>query len=228
MNDQHREVARQIADEWFPTERGKGDLVRRIAAALATTEDEAILEQASQHDMALLDAYARGRASVIGAAQEGVRFTTDEILEGIEPLIKSGVECIQCSRLLAYITDLFYCKADACHRGRAEAKAEADRRFDEIVNEFLAECKSLRADLAAANRRADENLRLAREISDARDTIVEQRDKALDALAALEPYLTTEAQMLDSASLNEGRASSYDTASIKARKVLAEARGCEE
>ena len=91
-------------------------------------------------------------------------------------------------------------------RLESELQQSVDRERS-VWREKAAEIESLRADLAA---------------------VTEQRDKALDALAALEPYLTTEAQMLDSASLNEGRASSYDTASIKARKVLAEARGCEE
>lgn len=42
-----------------------------------------------------------------------------------------------------------------------------------------------------------------------------------EALIALEPYLSTEAQLLDAASLNEGRASGFDMASVKARKSLA-------
>lgn len=46
-------------------------------------------------------------------------------------------------------------------------------------------------------------------------------DALVAALKALEPYLSTEAQMLDYASLNEGRASGFDVASIKARKALA-------
>lgn len=40
------------------------------------------------------------------------------------------------------------------------------------------------------------------------------------ALVALLPYLSTEAQLLDYASLNEGRASGFDTASVKARAAL--------
>lgn len=39
--DKHRETAQGIADEWFPTERGKGDLINRITAALANTEADA-------------------------------------------------------------------------------------------------------------------------------------------------------------------------------------------
>lgn len=42
-----------------------------------------------------------------------------------------------------------------------------------------------------------------------------------EALIALLPYLSTEAQLLDYASLNEGRASGFDVASVKARAALA-------
>lgn len=49
-------------------------------------------------------------------------------------------------------------------------------------------------------------------------------DALVEALEALEPYLTDEAAMLDYASLNEGRASGFDTASIKARRALSIAR----
>jgi len=42
-----------------------------------------------------------------------------------------------------------------------------------------------------------------------------------EALEALKPYLSTEAQMLDAASLNEGRAGGFDVASVKARAALA-------
>ena len=45
------------------------------------------------------------------------------------------------------------------------------------------------------------------------------------ALRALEPYLSTEAEMLDAASLNEGRASGFDVASLKARAALSLAEG---
>jgi hypothetical protein len=45
--------------------------------------------------------------------------------------------------------------------------------------------------------------------------------KLVEALRALKPYLTDEAQMLDAASLNEGRASGFDVASLKARAALA-------
>lgn len=46
-----------------------------------------------------------------------------------------------------------------------------------------------------------------------------------DALEGLLPYLSTEAQLLDYASLNEGQASSFDTASVKARAALSAAKG---
>lgn len=42
------------------------------------------------------------------------------------------------------------------------------------------------------------------------------------ALRGLLPYLSTEAQLLDYASMNEGRASGFDMASVKAREALAE------
>ena len=41
------------------------------------------------------------------------------------------------------------------------------------------------------------------------------------ALIGLLPYLSTQVQLLDYASLNEGRASGFDTASVKAREALA-------
>lgn len=43
---------------------------------------------------------------------------------------------------------------------------------------------------------------------------------AVDALRAFEPLLTTEAELLDNASLNDGRASEWDMACQKARRVL--------
>jgi hypothetical protein len=49
---------------------------------------------------------------------------------------------------------------------------------------------------------------------------VNNHQALVDVLLALEPYLSTEAQMLDAASLNEGRASGFDIASVKARKAL--------
>ena len=52
--------------------------------------------------------------------EKAERFTIDEIREGVAPLIESGVECIQCSRLLAYVTDLLAALAD--ERARAEGE----------------------------------------------------------------------------------------------------------
>lgn len=49
-------------------------------------------------------------------------------------------------------------------------------------------------------------------------------DRLVEALETLEPYLATKADMLDYASLNEGRASGFDTASMKAREALHFAR----
>ncbi|MGN6312888.1 MAG: hypothetical protein ACTHMO_03900 [Rhodanobacteraceae bacterium] len=49
----------------------------------------------------------------------------------------------------------------------------------------------------------------------------------LEALQALEPFLSTQSQMLDSASLNEGRASDFDVASMKARATIAKATGAQ-
>lgn len=46
-------------------------------------------------------------------------------------------------------------------------------------------------------------------------------DALYEALKALKPYLSTEAQMLDYASLNEGRAAEFDTASVKALAAIA-------
>lgn len=45
-------------------------------------------------------------------------------------------------------------------------------------------------------------------------------ESAVDALRAFEPLLTTEAELLDNASLNDGRASEWDMACQKARRVL--------
>lgn len=50
---------------------------------------------------------------------------------------------------------------------------------------------------------------------------VNSHETLVEALRALEPYLSTEAQLLDAASLNEGRASGFDMASVKARAALA-------
>jgi hypothetical protein len=57
---------------------------------------------------------------------------------------------------------------------------------------------------------------MAREIQRA----VNSYEPLVEALRALEPYLSTEAQLLDAASLNEGRASGFDMASVKARAAL--------
>lgn len=64
--DKHKETARQIADEWFPTERGKGDLVRRITTALTNLE---------------ADAYARGRGEAKAEDAERVK-----VLKRYDPL----------------------------------------------------------------------------------------------------------------------------------------------
>lgn len=63
--------------------------------------------------------------------------------------------------------------------------------------------------------------------SDIRQATNEQNvtDELVKALEALEPHLNTEAQMLDYASLNEGRASDFGVASMKARRALALAKG---
>lgn len=53
---------------------------------------------------------------------------------------------------------------------------------------------------------------------------VNNHDALVAALEALEPYLTDEAAMLDYASLNEGRASGFDVASVKARRALSNVR----
>lgn len=50
----------------------------------------------------------------------------------------------------------------------------------------------------------------------------------VEALEALEPYLTDEAAMLDYASLNEGRAAGFDVASMKARSALSNVRAARE
>lgn len=47
----------------------------------------------------------------------------------------------------------------------------------------------------------------------------------LEALKGLKPFLTTEAEMLDYASLNEGRAGEFDVASMKAHAAIAKAEG---
>jgi hypothetical protein len=49
-------------------------------------------------------------------------------------------------------------------------------------------------------------------------------DEALAAIQAIEPYLATRAEVLDGASLNEGRASGYGVASLALREVLAKAK----
>lgn len=53
------------------------------------------------------------------------------------------------------------------------------------------------------------------------DSLLEVFEVLKHALNALLPYLSTEAQLLDDASLNEGRASRFDIASVRARKALA-------
>ena len=47
-------------------------------------------------------------------------------------------------------------------------------------------------------------------------------DALVTAVNTLLPYLSTEAQLLDAASLNEGRASGFDMASVKVRAAIAE------
>jgi len=63
-------------------------------------------------------------------------------------------------------------------------------------------------------------------------SVLEQRANArlmaaapdlLAALRALEPYLATRQEMLNYASLNEGRASPFDIASVLAREAIAKA-----
>ncbi len=52
-----------------------------------------------------------------------------------------------------------------------------------------------------------------------------QRDKLADSIRSLLPFLETHGQVKDYASLNDGRASDFGTASLKAREALAEVEG---
>jgi hypothetical protein len=55
-------------------------------------------------------------------------------------------------------------------------------------------------------------------------TLKELVREMAEAIDGMNPYLATEASMLDNASLNEGQACHYDVASLKVRKVLAKSK----
>lgn len=57
--------------------------------------------------------------------------------------------------------------------------------------------------------------------SDANARLIAAAPALYEALKALLPYLTDKTQLLDYASLNEGRASGFDVASVKAREAIA-------
>lgn len=53
------------------------------------------------------------------------------------------------------------------------------------------------------------------------DALIRAAPALYEAVMALLPYLSDRTQLLDYASLNEGRASGFDIASVKAREALA-------
>ena len=58
-----------------------------------------------------------------------------------------------------------------------------------------------------------------------RARLIAAAPELLEALIALLPYLSDQAQLLDGAACNEGRASGFDVASVRARAALAKAEG---
>lgn len=72
---------------------------------------------------------------------------------------------------------------------------------------------------STSGRRDKENSRFIVQAANAHDELLAAVKGALEAYNAMEPYLSTRAQLLDYASLNEGRASGFDIASVKMREV---------